>query len=240
MLVLRRDATEQPTGAALVAQDNPSARGLVFDFCASESCVRNSVIAAVASPLGTGVTFDTGKYGKQLTFNGSQGLGSCSFGTQSWLLGATEATWEILFYLPNANSTGTLMAQWDGGNQNWLVSLSAGKFIWVAADDAGSGRSRFDSTNADLSAAGWYHAVLSWRGGSTAEVLLNGLSRAMTTVSSSATGITGTMDNWCLGNRAVTGSDPVTASIVFARAWRRGLARAEMDARAANLWSMYE
>lgn len=225
-------------GPARIDWSNPITKGLAFSFDAPFG-QRDLVTGIPGETLGLGITNTVGGNGRQYTFSGSQANRSCSFGLRNALCGATQATWEILAYLP-ANPSGYLFSQWDW-SQYWLVQLtSSGGVVWVAAQDVSGNRRRWDGTGL-FTTAGWYHIVLSWNGGSNYVAVINGVDKtssfnAVNTTANNIKATTPTNDYVQVNSMSGTG---VAGSVVFARAWTRGLSKAECLSLSANPWQIF-
>lgn len=188
--------------------------------------------------IAAGVSISPGAFGPEFTFSGSQADNSFTFGASTLLSGATAATWDLLAYFNAANPTAQIFSQWDGGNQNWLLQASAGKLIWVACDDSGGGRTRFDLSGA-FPAAGYYRITAAWRGGASFKLLINGVDRSssVTTVSSAGSVMSGGFDGLKLG--MATSQTALNGRIAYARIWKRGLGDPALSSLLAGNWEIY-
>lgn len=228
----------QPQGYAELARDEPLCKDLVFAFEASQGIV-DLATRKLGEAQGSGVTLGTGPFGRQFNFSGSQPSRSCSFGTHQALLGAKEATWDILIYFAAGNASTHFYGQWDSGNL-WLLQNNYGSLIWVAADDNGGTRRRWDASNI-LTAAGWYRIIASWQGGANKFLLVNGVDRtsalAETNVGATAIGTLNTADYLQVGK--VSGGSSLNGAVTFARAWKRGLTAAECYTLHNSPWKIF-
>lgn len=188
--------------------------------------------------IAAGVSISPGAFGPEFTFSGSQADNSFTFGASTLLSGATAATWDLLAYFNAANPTAQIFSQWDGGNQNWLLQASAGSLIWVACDDSGGGRTRFDLSGA-FPAAGYYRITAAWRGGASFKLLINGVDRSssVTTVSSAGSVMSGGFDGLKLG--MATSQTALNGRIAYARIWKRGLGDPALSSLLAGNWEIY-
>lgn len=231
----------QPQYPAPIDWNNPLSRGLVFSFDAALGSPRNQVGGKLGEAFGTGVAQAHGRYGREITFSGSQGNRSCSFGnTFGKLDNATQATWEFLVKFNEVAAAPHFFGDWDF-NQNWLVQRNGTGLIWVAADDASTNRRRWDASSL-FSAAGYYHVILSWQGGANFTAWVNGVdkSASFSVVSNAATqmGTTGAIDYIQFGT--VNGGTALNGSMVFARIWNRGLSANECRVLSENPWQIFQ
>ena len=213
----------------------PISKGLVF---ATEGSVPryDFVTKTFGNTIGSGVSFDSGPSGKQISFSGTVADGAYSFGTRTDLSGATEATWDILVKFNSGDSH--FFGQWDT-NQAWLLQKSGTSLIWIAADDNSGNRRRWDCVV--FPGAGTYRIIASWQGGANKCLYVNGIDKtsSATVINNVATSIGSTMDNLQLGT--VNGGVDLNGSIVFARIWNRGLSDVEC-AELANspYWGIFK
>lgn len=240
-LILPGRLTQQPQHAALIDWSSPLAKGLVFAF-EPAYLQRNAASGVPGEALGAGVARAAGINGIEYAFSGAQASRSCSFGVNQSLMGAPAATWDILIKFNAANPSSHFFGQWDN-SVYWLMQANAGTLVWVAADDNSGNRSRFDVASA-FTASGYYRVIASWRGssGGTGDrsVLINGVEKSSSQSSAAATaiGTANTLDYLQLG--MVAGGTPLNGSIVFARAWARGMSLAEMRALNNSPYQMFK
>ena len=218
--------TQQPPVGTPIDWSNPLCKGLVFAY---EGSAGQQDVAQnrPGSALPAGATVGVGKYGIQENFNGSA---VASFGSLTNLAGATEATWDILFYRASGSSVVNLFGQW-GSNNGWLIQANVGSTVWVAADDNAGNRRRWDG----ILGTGWIRLTLSWRGGSNMSVLQNGVNvtASYSAINAVATSIGTTMDNLAV-------SCDNGGSVVFARAWQRGMQLNEMMSLHNFPWQIFQ
>lgn len=234
---IRRPRLNQPCGEG-IDWANPINMNLRFAFDAGYG-KKDLVTGVSGGAVGSGVTYGVGPFGKQANFSGAQGDNSFEFGVHQGLFGATGTTFDILVYFATGNQTSTVLSQWDGNDQNFLVQNSAGTLIWVAADDTASGtnRTRFDLASA-FTSAGWYRIIAAWRGGTDRTLLINGVEKSASVNQSNATAVsTATVDKIAIGRNV--GGSSLNGSVVFARAWRVGLSKASCLLLAADANMIY-
>jgi hypothetical protein len=233
----------QPQEAVTINWQNPISNGLVFAFEASQGHRDIAKISpALVDPIGAGVAANgASRYGINYTFSGSQANRACSFGLNTSLQGATQASWDILIYFNNASPTAHFFSQWDF-NQWWLFQVTSGSLTWVAADDQAGNRTRFDMSNA-FPTAGWYHVTASWLGGANRLLVINGVDV------SSLTGITQSAAT-NIDNRAnasdylqigmVNGGNALAGAVAYARIWKRSLSINQMMALHRQPYQLYK
>ena len=236
--LIRKVRDRQPLKAAKIDYSNPISKEIVFAFEAGAG-QRDLVTGVAGESIGSGVSPSAGKFGRNFDFSGSQANRSCSFGVHLGLMGATEATWDIMIYFDAGNPTTHFFGQWDN-NLKWLLQNNAGMLVWVPAQDDSLGRRRFDSSAPVFGSAGWYRVILSWSGGSSAVMMINRSVVGATQVSSNGVviGPANTADYLQIG--MVSGGSPLAGNVLFARAWRRGLSLSEMFLLNDNPWKIFE
>ena len=140
------------------------------------------------------------------------------------LSGASQSTVELLFRTRSTGTTPHLFGQWNLSSGNhWLVQINGTGLVWIAAEDAGSNRTRFDGTSL-FTANVWHRLILSWRGGSNFTAILDRTERSLSTVSAAASTIRA--NPVALRIAPNTGGTP-NADVALARIWNRGLSRDE-------------
>ena len=235
----RRVWTRQPQVGALIDWANPVNKDLVFAFEASFG--QRDLITGAGEGITAGVTNAVGKFGKQYNYSGSQTNRSCSFGLHKGMMGATSATWDILVYFNSANPSAHFFGQWDF-SLRWLLQASSGGLVWVAAQNDAGGRARFDASGVIFPNSGWYRLICSWRGNGVGDqtIMVNGAVKDNGRIGTSATviGPTNTLDYLQIGG--INGGTPLNGAVAFARAWRRGMSVAEMQALSANPWQIFQ
>lgn len=149
-----------------------------------------------------------------------------SSGLNTILSGATQSTVEVVFRLRSTGVTPHLFGQWNltSGN-HWLVQTNGTGLIWVAAEDAGGNRRRWDATSV-FTAGVLHRLILSWQGGANKVMVLDGVDRTatLTNVSTVATSIK--TNPFALRIAPNTAATP-NVEVVSARVWNRGMSLAE-------------
>lgn len=228
MLVPQR-WTKQPQYPVGVDWGNPITRGLVFAWEASFS---GDVVSGSTHNKGSTVTKSIGLNGVQLGI--SSPSDASDFGSSpTFSNGASETTAMLDIYFASGSPSEKPFGQWDGNN-HWLIQLSAGNLIWVAAQESGGGRRRWDISGM-ITSPGWYRIVLAWRGGASAAAFINGvnISSSLSVVNSEATVIDSTSQILSVGQTGVL-TDIIGGFISGARFWRRGISDAEIRSISAN------
>ena len=236
--LIRNVRQRQPLKAAKIDYSNPISKEIVFAFEAGAG-QRDLVTGVAGESIGSGVSPSAGKFGRDFDFSGSQANRSCSFGVHLGLMGATEATWDIMIYFDAGNASAHFFGQWDN-NQKWLLQNNVGQLVWVPAQDDSLGRRRFNSSAPVFGSAGWYRVILSWFGGSSAVMMINRSVVGATQVNSNGVviGPANTADYLQIG--MVNGGSPLAGNVLFARAWRRGLSLSEMFSLNDNPWQIFD
>ena len=195
-------------------------------------------ISRLSAPLSSGNTRDVGRYGIQQKFSGSQAGGSNNFGALTAISGATQATWDVLFYLDNVSQSAKVFQQWNNNNQNWLIDTSGTGLLWVALDDDSGQRRRWDATNT-FPTAGWYRLILVWAGGSSKRARINkvDITASLTEVNNTGTAHGNNLDPLSIG---VASDSPLAGKVVFARMWTRALSVAEVVSLEDLSWQIFE
>jgi hypothetical protein len=221
---------QQPRGPVTIDRGNPLTHDLVFATEASFGG-RDAVAGLQSSPLLSGVTVGAGPKGTQWNYSGAQGNRANAFGNWQGLAGATEATWDMTVYFSGLQ-TSVFFDQWDLNNQ-WLLQNVSGVMIWVMADDNAGSRRRRDSVANVIGNQGWYRITAIWRGGASAELLINNVSVPLVASNDAATSIgTNGGDHLQIGNT-------LNGAVAGARIWRRGLTPAEAWAVHRNPLQLY-
>lgn len=228
---------QQPQRAVGIDWRNPITRDLVFAFESPRPLfdATGTVPMAITSSF---VTTRACEYGLATNYTGAQPDLSCaSVAGFGGLDNATANTFDILVRFNGANPTCKLFSQWDGTGQRWTAEFSAGKLVWVAGDKNGAGtnRSRFDLASAATS-AGWYRIQGAWAGAGNAVVLINGIERSLSVMSSACTILDPTDKQIQVGASA---GQRLNGQVVFARLWRRALSIDELRETYANPWSLF-
>ena len=236
---IRRIRNRQPQHVPKIDYANSITKDIVFAFEASMG-QRDLATTVPGEPLSSGVLLSSGSYGKNYTFSGAQGTGSCSFGLHPGLMGATSATWDILVYFDAANPTAHFFSQWDG-DRRWLLQASSGSLVWVAAQDNAGNRTRWDAS-AVFPSSGWYRITASWRGGSSKVLVVNGVDRtsSLSLYSAAATQIGPTIVNDKLQIGKNLDGTALSGKVCFARAWKRGLSLDECLGLHASPWKIFK
>ena len=228
--------TRQPPYPVGIDWSNPITRNLVFAFEGANG--QRCPISRLSAPLSSGNTRDIGRYGIQQKFSGSQAGGSNNFGALKAISGATQATWDVLFYLDNVSQSAKVFQQWNNNNQNWLIDTSGTGLLWVALDDDSGQRRRWDATNT-FPTAGWYRLILVWAGGSSKRARINkvDITASLTEVNNTGTVHGNNLDPLSIG---VASDSPLAGKVVFARMWTRALSVAEVVSLEDLPWQIFE
>ena len=228
--------TRQPPYPCGIDWSNPITRNLVFAFEGANG--QRCPISRLSAPLSSGNTRDVGRYGIQQKFSGSQAGGSNNFGALTAISGATQATWDVLFYLDNVSQSAKVFQQWNNNNQNWLIETSGTGLLWVALDDDSGQRRRWDATNT-FPTAGWYRLILVWTGGSSKRARINkvDITASLTEVNNTGTAHGNNLDPLSIG---VAIDSPLAGKVVFARMWTRALSVAEVVSLEDLSWQIFE
>jgi len=236
--LIRKVRDRRPSYQVGIDWGNPITAGLAFAFDAAYG-KRDLVTGVTGGAAGAGIVPGIGRFGPQTTFSGTQADNSYEFGVHKGLFGATGTTFDILVYFSTGNQTSHFFGQWDGNDQEWLLQNSSGTLIWVAADGtvADTDRTRFD-LSAAFASAGWYRIIASWRGGTNRTLLINGVEKNAPVNQSTATIVgTTTGDKITIGK--TVGGSALNGTVVFARAWRRGLTNGECWALSSAPWIIF-
>lgn len=232
--------TRQPQYPVQINGENRFTRGLVFAYEGSFSQY-DLITNTARNALGSGASDGVGPYGRQIDFSGTVADGACLWPSHTSLYGATETTVDILFYLANVSASPHLFHQWNAGTNHWLLQPSTTNLVWVAAEDNSNNRRRWDLTGA-FPTAGWYRVIASWQGGANKCLYINGVDKtqSLSAVNAIATQIRTTGTSGIQIGTTTAGND-LTGSVVFARAFKRGMSNAEV-AEYARLpyWSIYQ
>ena len=236
--LIRKVRDRRPSYQVGIDWGNPITAGLAFAFDAAYG-KRDLVTGVTGGAAGAGIVPGIGRFGPQTTFSGTQADNSYEFGVHKGLFGATGTTFDILVYFSTGNQTSHFFGQWDGNDQEWLLQNSGGTLVWVAADDtmSGTNRTRFDLSFA-FTNAGWYRIIAAWRGGTDRTLIINGVEKVPSVNQSNATAVSTTsLDKITIGK--TVGGSALNGTIVFARAWRRGLTNGECRALSSAPWIIF-
>lgn len=236
--LIRKVRDRRPSYQVGIDWGNPITAGLAFAFDAAYG-KRDLVTGVTGGAAGAGIVPGIGRFGPQTTFSGTQADNSYEFGVHKGLFGATGTTFDILVYFSTGNQTSHFFGQWDGNDQEWLLQNSGGTLVWVAADDtvSGTNRTRFDLSSA-FTNAGWYRIIAAWRGGTDRTLIINGVEKAPSVNQSNATAVSTTsLDKITIGK--TVGGSALNGTVVFARAWRRGLTNGECWALSSAPWIIF-
>lgn len=236
--LIRKVRDRRPSYQVGIDWGNPITAGLAFAFDAAYG-KRDLVTGVTGGAAGAGIVPGIGRFGPQTTFSGTQADNSYEFGVHKGLFGATGTTFDILVYFSTGNQTSHFFGQWDGNDQEWLLQNSGGTLVWVAADDtvSATNRTRFDLSSA-FTNAGWYRIIAAWRGGTDRTLIINGVEKAPSVNRSNATAVSTTsLDKITIGK--TVGGSALNGTVVFARAWRRGLTNGECWALSSAPWIIF-
>ena len=236
--LIRKVRDRRPSYQVGIDWGNPITAGLAFAFDAAYG-KRDLVTGVTGGAAGAGIVPGIGRFGPQTTFSGTQADNSYEFGVHKGLFGATGTTFDILVYFSTGNQTSHFFGQWDGNDQEWLLQNSGGTLVWVAADDtmSGTNRTRFDLSSA-FTNAGWYRIIAAWRGGTDRTLIINGVEKVPSVNRSNATAVSTTsLDKITIGK--TVGGSALNGTVVFARAWRRGLTNGECWALSSAPWIIF-
>lgn len=231
----RTPRTSQPQSPVGIDWGNPITKGLVFAW---EASLGKDMVSGVLHNRGATVQKSVGRNGVQLGISGASG--ASNFGSSpTFSNGATETTAMLDIYFASGSPSEKPFGQWDGNN-HWLIELDAGNLIWVAAQDSGAARRRWDATGF-ITAPGWYRIILVWRGGASAAAFVNGVdvSASLFVVNNTAMEIDSTSQILSIGQTGPM-TDIIGGFISGAKFWRRGLSDAEIKSLSANPWQLFK
>jgi hypothetical protein len=137
------------------------------------------------------------------------------------LRGATEYTMEVIFRSRNTGRSIHTFGQWGtGGGNKFLFQTTGAGLLWVAAEDAGSNRRRWDASGM-ITANRWHRIILAWRGGSAATMNLDGrdVTSSFSAVDTAATSVRNDVGYVRI---ASGGADQPDMDIAVARLWNYG------------------
>lgn len=217
----RRAWARQPQGPVEIDWSHPLARGLIFEtggHALDGQGVRNLAHTERATfAAGVGQTVSRGR---AISFSGVQTYSACSFGDSDRYDGLSSATWQLIWWSNSATSAKPF-AKW-GANNSWLIQTGTG-LTWVACEDAGGLRRRWDSSSLFSTTGTLNHAVLSWRGAGEKTLIVNGVDKtsSLTPNGTTATVQRNSSDVVQLG--IARDGSPLNGGIVLARMWKRGL-----------------
>jgi hypothetical protein len=244
-LIARPRWTRQPQGAVEVDWSNPITKGLVVETGGHRYTGVRLIDGTVNQSTNTGanVSLAHTRYGKALSFNGSQANGAASFGD---IIrgddGYTQASWHILFKNDSSTAESKIFAKWGAIQGSWLISTNGsgtGIQAWVVAANS-IDFTLFNASNV-FEATGWNNAVFIWRGGTTTSdvsLFVNGVdkSSSLSLVVAGASAMINGDSNVQIG----VGNDggPMDGKVVVARMWKRGLSLNEALELSRNPWGI--
>lgn len=231
--------TKQPPQQVALSVSDPINRGILYAIHPFSGTAKNRVRGpnnVTVGVLGSGAEVDTGQYGRQLVFDGTQANEAVSFGDVTTFDGLTELTIETLVRFNSASVAEKLVAKWITG---LLLQRTATNEVLFAINTSPGGNS-IVNTGIDVLdvVRKWYHIIWSWGGADKHAVLVNGVSHSVSGGNPSAGSINNNTNFFQLGRD--NGGDPFDGDMVFANLWGRGLPNSEMLERYRNRWANFQ
>lgn len=242
---LKTPWTRQPQGPVEIDWSNPITRGLVVETGGHRYHGTRLIDGTVnqSTTTGGGVSLAHTRYGKALSFNGTQLSGAASFGDVDRGDGYTQASWQVIW----KSGAGKLFSKWSGtgSEQSWLIQLpasgSGADLTWVVATSGGFTWFRALGV---FSTTDWNSAVFIWRGGNTTgaalSLIVNGVDRSSSLTSLGTGGTVQATGAGLLQIGHGGDGDPITGQVAIARMWKRGLSVAEALVLSANPWQIFK
>jgi len=227
--------------------NNPITTGLVFDVSLFEKggTVARDLALLRKGTLSNSPSWKTGQFGANLLFTDSTNkLGFTSTPKQDSL---TDLSIETLVFVKgtNAASDARIIHKGNGDNKRWDLSIVASsKVEFVAVWNNGSDQEADWDTTSGLTTNRWYHIVVTYSFGSTANVpiiYVNAVPAAFSNIGASPAGspvADGT--DIIVGNRVTSLTKGFNGNISYVRYWNRILNKNEVKELYDNPWRIYK
>lgn len=240
-IILPSPRSSQPDVFPVVNPGNPLARGLLasFPMVAGGRMYDASVNRRHSNQLSfSNMSWSSGPSVSRLKFDGSQAVGSASWGNASWVQGIGAITFEFEFSINNAAAGGTILNKWGSSSADWSFLVEVGTngtvYFVIMADALYIWQTATGVFSSNVN----YHVVCTWPGGANAKAYVNGIERTYTTAPAAPTGgirIGGANFQIATNN---SGGGPA-CSVGMVNIWNRALTNAEAYSRYMNRWSLF-
>lgn len=232
--------TSQPQELVGIDQSNPLCDGLVFqysgkkidDISQASPILLSDRVSNLATKAGlTELIADPTGQAKNIIFGSD---------VATVFSAVSSYTVELLFTPKNTSQSYHLFGAWNVASGNHvLVQINGTGMIWVAAENNGSARTRWDATGLFTQGVP-QHLILSWQGGTAKAMWLNGVNRtsSLTTNSTAATVTRSSASHLNIGNY-IAGS-AMDVEVMIARVWNRPMWSPEIGVLARNTWQVFE